>query len=371
MRQLADYAAENVLGGWEALPAALDPAVDSKSNTEAQSGIARDAIEGEGKDAENRYARLYREVVRRNAKTVAAWQAYGFMNGVLNTDNTSLMGLSIDFGPFAFLDTFDPTYTPNHDDHMLRYSYRNQPSIIWWNLVRFGEALGELIGSGAGVDIEEFVTKGVQEDQAKELVERAENLIEKAGEEYKAVFMEEYKRLMTLRLGLKELKEGDFEELFSEWLDLMEAHELDFHHCFRRLGGVKLEEVASEEERKHVAGRFFAKEAPRDEKAARERVAKWLGKWSERAKEDWGEGNDAEREVEMAKVNPKFVPRSWVLDELIERVERQKEREVLHGVMKMALDPFDESWGWNENEEERLCGDVPKYKGMMQCSCSS
>jgi hypothetical protein len=60
-----------------------------------------------------------------------------------------------------------------------------------------------------------------------------------------------------------------------------------------------------------------------------------------------------------------------VLDELIERVERKEERDVLQGIMKMALDPFGESWGWNESEEERFCGDVPKYKGMMQCSCSS
>ncbi|KAF2810874.1 UPF0061-domain-containing protein [Mytilinidion resinicola] len=372
MRQLADYSAENVLGGWEALPAKLsDPSPDSPLNTETTTGIPRDTLEGSGKDIENRYARLYREVVRRNAKTVAAWQAYGFMNGVLNTDNTSLMGLSIDFGPFAFLDTFDPTYTPNHDDHSLRYSYRNQPTIIWWNLVRFGEALGELIGSGAGVDKEQFVEKGIQEDEAKELVERAENLIEKAGEEYKAVFMGEYKRLMTLRLGLKTFKDSDFEELFSEWLDLMEAHELDFHHCFRRMSGVKLQDLESDEARKDVAGRFFAKEPPRDETPARERVAKWLKKWGERVREDWGEGKDGERETEMAKVNPKFIPRSWVLDELIERVEKKEERDILQGVMKMTLNPFEESWGWNESEEERLCGDVPKYKGMMQCSCSS
>jgi uncharacterized protein YdiU (UPF0061 family) len=227
------------------------------------------------------------------------------MNGVLNTDNTSLLGLSIDFGPFAFLDTFDPTYTPNHDDHSLRYSYRNQPTIIWWNLVRFGEALGELMGSGANVDAEEFVTKGVKEEDAAELVARAENLIGKAGDEYKSVFTAEYKRLMTNRLGLKTFKDSDFEELFSEWLDLMEAHELDFHHCFRRLGGVKLEEVGSEEGRKDVAGRFFAKESPSQESAARERAGKWLGKWSGRVREDWGEGKDVEREIEMNKVNPK------------------------------------------------------------------
>lgn len=66
-----------------------------------------------------------------------------------------------------------------------------------------------------------------------------------------------------------------------------------------------------------------------------------------------------------------FVPRSWVLDELIDRVEKKGERDILPAIMKLILDPFQENWGWNEAEEERFCGDVPKYKGMMQCSCSS
>ena len=302
LRQLATYVAEHVLGGWEALPAKPslgDPATVSR-------GVPAATVEGEGAEAENRFARLYREVCRRNARTVAAWQAYGFMNGVLNTDNTSVMGLSIDFGPFAFLDTFDPAYTPNHDDHTLRYSYRNQPSIIWWNLVRFGEALGELLGAGARVDEKEFVEQGVREDWTEELVKRAEGIIERAGEEYKAVFMAEYKRLMTARLGLKNFKEEDFEVLFSEWLDLMEAHDLDFHHCFRRLGGVRLEDLESEERRKEVASIFFAKDQPpTQESAARERIGKWLEKWGGRVREDWGEGKDEERREEMMKVNPK------------------------------------------------------------------
>ena len=66
-----------------------------------------------------------------------------------------------------------------------------------------------------------------------------------------------------------------------------------------------------------------------------------------------------------------FVPRSWILDELIDRVEKKGDRDILPAIMKVNLDPFKENWGWNESEEERFCGDVPKYKGMMQCSCSS
>ncbi|OCK77881.1 UPF0061-domain-containing protein [Lepidopterella palustris CBS 459.81] len=371
MRQLATYTAEHVYGGWDTLPSKLAPGDIKTTSLNTATNVSASTTEGSGPEAENRFVRLYREVCRRNAKTVAAWQAYGFMNGVLNTDNTSVLGLSIDFGPFAFLDSFDPTYTPNHDDHMLRYSYRNQPSVIWWNLVRFGEALGELMGAGAGVDEAEFVEKGVKQEAVKELVERAEAVIERTGEEYKAVFLAEYKRLMTARLGLKTHKEEDFESLFSEWLDLLEEHELDFHHAFRRLGRVALKDLETEGGRKDVAGLFFAKEPPMEEGAARGRIAAWLAKWGERVREDWGEARDQERMGEMMKVNPKFVPRSWILDEVIERVERKGERDILPGIMRMVLDPFRETWGWDGETEERFCGDVPKYKGMLQCSCSS
>ncbi|KAJ4289578.1 hypothetical protein N0V90_010907 [Kalmusia sp. IMI 367209] len=371
LRELADYTAEHVYGGWHVLPSKL-PAGDAKETyAQTQTGIQRDTIEGEALEEENRYTRLYRAIIRRNALTVAKWQAHGFMNGVLNTDNTSILGLSIDFGPFAFLDTFDPTYTPNHDDHMLRYSYRNQPTIIWWNLVRLGEALGELMGAGSLVDDPTFVEKGVTEEQADELVKRAEGIIERCGEEYKAVFLAEYKRVMTSRLGLKSQKDSDFDELFSEFLDYLEAYELDFHHAFRKLSTFKLGELESEQGRKDIAGRFFRfNEAPGQETASRARIGKWLEKWVARVKEDWGEGKDEERQAAMLAVNPKFVPRSWVLDELIERVEKKGERDILPAIMKLNLDPFKENWGWDEGEEERFCGDVPKWKGMMQCSCT-
>jgi uncharacterized protein YdiU (UPF0061 family) len=305
LRKLADYTAEHVYGGWDKLPSKL-PAGDAKEvHDQISIGVSKETLEGEGLEAENRYTRLYRGILRANALTVAKWQAYGFMNGVLNTDNTSILGLSIDFGPFAFLDTFDPTYTPNHDDHMLRYSYRNQPTIIWWNLVRLGEALGELMGSGAKVDETQFVEKGITEEETDELIKRAEGVIDRAGEEYKAVFLAEYKRIMTLRLGLKTQKDSDFEELMSELLDTLQAFELDFHHAFRRLSHIKLSEVETEDQRKDVAGRFFrANDAPRQESESRERIGKFLEKWSARVKEDWGEGKDEERQAAMYAVNP-------------------------------------------------------------------
>jgi uncharacterized protein YdiU (UPF0061 family) len=304
LRTLADYVGEHVYGGWDKLPSKLPAGEAKNTHAEVKTGIARDAIEGSGVDEENRYTRLYRAVVRNNAATVAKWQAYGFMNGVLNTDNTSILGLSIDFGPFAFLDTFDPTYTPNHDDHMLRYSYRNQPTIIWWNLVRLGEAFGELMGAGSNVDSPEFVEKGVSESDADELVKRAEGAIERAGEEYKAVFMAEYKHLMTARLGLKTQQDSDFDSLFSELLDFLEAYELDFHHAFRRLSSLSLAELGSDEGRQKAADIFFREDnMPKAGADSRVRIAKWLDAWSARVQQDWGEDQSGRHEA-MKSVNP-------------------------------------------------------------------
>ncbi|KAK2066036.1 UPF0061-domain-containing protein [Colletotrichum caudatum] len=394
IRTLATYVAEDVFGGWETLPARLANPDKPAECLEPSRGVPATEVQGPEDSAENRFTRLFREVARRNALTVAKWQAYGFMNGVLNTDNTSVAGLSIDFGPFAFMDNFDPAYTPNHDDHLLRYSYRNQPTIIWWNLVRFGEALGELIGAGAGVDEDAFVNNGVEESQADALVARAEKLIMQVGEEYKALFMAEYKRLMARRLGLKSFKESDFDELFSNLLDTMESHELDFNHFFRRLSSVRLSDVADEDARRETAARFFHAEdgvasggGGKEEAKGRADVGAWLGKWRARVVEDWGEDDaaadrgDAEREKAMKAVNPNFVPRGWVLDEIIKRVEKDGERDVLRRVAHMALHPFEDSWDGKETEgrqykgdraeEERWVGDVPKFKRAIQCSCSS
>jgi uncharacterized protein YdiU (UPF0061 family) len=432
-RRLATYVAEDVFGGWETLPGRLDDPEDPSKTPTPQRNITADTIQGPAGAEENRFARLYREIVRRNALTVAKWQAYGFMNGVLNTDNTSIFGLSMDFGPFAFMDNFDPAYTPNHDDYMLRYSYRNQPTIIWWNLVRLGEALGELLGAGADVDTPTFTTSGVAEEAAPPLIARAEKLITQAGEEYKTVFLTEYKRLMTLRLGLRTPSPTDFNDLFSPLLDTLEALSLDFHHFFRRLSTLPIADIATPEARLAHAARFFHDEGltGSDAQTGHQQIADWLALWRERVVQDWGtledwgassssasssstppstndtpntntnptpdnknnNSNDSNssgavsqkaetaRMQAMKRINPNFVPRGWILDEIIRRVEQDGERDVLKRAMHMALHPFEDSWAGREfdgvvyegdkEEEERWTGDVPKTERAMQCSCSS
>ncbi|RAL05010.1 YdiU domain protein [Aspergillus ibericus CBS 121593] len=377
IRQLATYVAEDVFQGWEALPAMVS--LDQNQSSDAVDNPSRqipwDQIQAHQGVQENRFARLYREIARRNAKTVAAWQAYGFMNGVLNTDNTSIYGLSLDYGPFAFMDNFDPEYTPNHDDHLLRYSYKNQPTIIWWNLVRLGESLGELIGAGDDVDKEGFIRDGLTEETAPAAIQRAQDIIDRTGNEFRIVFLNEYKRLMSKRLGLKNQKDSDFQDLFSELLDTLEALELDFNHFFRRLSNVSLADIETEQMRKEIASIFFHNEGfggiGYTEDSARQRVGDWLDKWRHRIIEDWSPEHDLERQKLMQTTNPKFLPRGWILDEVIERVERRGDREVLGRIMNMALNPFNDEWGQDRDEEERFCGDVPKFKRAMMCSCSS
>jgi len=355
-RKLADYVIEHVYGGVQNL---TKPREDEPDGTP------------------NRYELLYREIIKRNAKTVALWQAYGFMNGVLNTDNTSILGLSLDFGPFAFMDNFDPNYTPNHDDHSLRYSYGNQPTIIWWNLVRLGEALAELFGAGDDVDDAVFIEKGVSKERADVLITRAEGIIDRGGEEYKQIFIGHYKEVMTKRLGFQTMKDTDMEEQFSTCLDMMQEIGIDFSHFFRRLSVLPISQMESEESRIQAAKLFLNPSSTLSmvggEEKAKKMVADWLLNWRKRLYAEENVQSDEERQKAMKAVNPKFVPKAWVLDEVIQRVQRDQDTKVLEKVLKMALNPFDEHWGpeseWKE--EERFCGDVPASTMGLQCSCSS
>lgn len=374
IRKLATYISEEVFEGWESLPA-RNPAIDGSFGGEIETGIPRDKIEGPTGLEENRFTRLYREIVRRNAKTVAAWQAYGFTNGVLNTDNTSIYGLSMDFGPFAFLDNFDPHYTPNHDDASSRYSYRNQPSIIWWNLLRLGESLGELMGIGSAVDDNDFIAQGASHKTAECLISRAEALITRTANEYKAVFLTQFTKLMASRLGLRTHPQSDFENLYSSLFDIMEELQLDFNLFFRKLSNINVDQLTSDSQRQSMASIFFHDEGITGinvtETDARKRIANWLESWCQRVSEDWGPTDcDIPRQTAMRSVNPNFIPRSWVLDEVITHVTNN-DTDSLHRVLSMAITPFAESWGMNEIEEKRWCGDVPLQMRAMHCSCSS
>ncbi|KAI5804523.1 hypothetical protein EDC01DRAFT_424394 [Geopyxis carbonaria] len=320
---------------------------------------------------QNRYEHLYRDIVRRNAVAVARWQAAGFMNGVLNTDNTSVLGLALDFGPFAFMDGMDAAYTPNHDDHTGRYRYDRQPTVIWWNLVRLGEDLAELFAA-ADCDDAHFVANGVREEEAEALVKRAEEIIRDVGEGYKAAFLEEYCALMRGKLGLCEERESDMDEVFVPCLDAMQTADVDFHHFFRAL---------AQRDAEAAVAALLDRDENRNE-AARAAIAEWLSVWRARLASEKNADVDAAeaeaaREERMKKVNPRYVPKGWVLDEIIQRVERKEDTDVLQTAVKATETCYMDEPTWEgiteeqKKDVERWCGKVPREMRGGQCSCSS
>ncbi len=167
------------------------------------------------------YAALLEVVTRRSAELVAQWQAVGFMHGVMNTDNMSILGLTIDYGPFQFMDGFDPGHICNHSDHGGRYAYRRQPPVAHWNLFALGQALLPLIG---------------EPDAAMAALES-----------FKSVFPAELDRRMAAKLGFR-ASSPEVRALLDELLQLLARERTDFSIFWRRLarhaGGAPAETVS-------------------------------------------------------------------------------------------------------------------------------
>jgi len=130
-----------------------------------------------GKPSDAFYLDFFRDVVSRNAEMVAHWQALGFVHGVLNTDNTSLLGLTLDFGPYGFLDDYDPEWTPNTTDEDGRYCFGNQPGIILWNLARMARCLIEVM---------------VKDEESKEEMERVGGLLKEVLDGFVPMFLDKW-----------------------------------------------------------------------------------------------------------------------------------------------------------------------------------
>lgn len=261
---------------------------------------------------------------------------------------------------------------------MRRYSYHNQPTVIWWNLVRLAEDLAELIASGDRCDDPTFTEQGFAQSELEALVKRAENQIELSGEEYKSVFKEEYTTIMCARLGLSSVLSEDLESIITPTLDLLATLGLDFNNFFRGLSKIPVLSLDRKEEWLEASQAFLLPGdtyGTHDYSGAREMIAEWVGgTYRTRLLTERQNGSgvdDAERTEKMLKVNPNFIPRSWMLQEVIDEVEKKKNRTILPGVMKMVANPYKESWGWNEDLEKKYCADPPKLSWSLQCSCSS
>jgi uncharacterized protein YdiU (UPF0061 family) len=269
--------------------------------------------------ASHPYAALLETVSERTAHMMAAWQAVGFCHGVMNTDNMSILGLTIDYGPFQFLDAFDPGHICNHSDHQGRYAYNKQPNMAYWNLFCLGQALLPLI-----------------EDQELALA---------ALESYKTVFPEALQARMRAKLGLPD-EQAEDKELIDNTFRLLASNKVDYTIFWRRLCGFTAQS---------------GHEAVRDLFFDRESFNVWALQYSERITAvDTGLRADL-----MLKNNPKFVLRNHLGEEAIQAA-KLKDFSKVDTLLELLQSPFDEHPG-----HESFAAFPPEWASSIAISCSS
>ena len=267
----------------------------------------------------NPYAALLHSVSERTAQLMAQWQAVGFCHGVMNTDNMSILGLTLDYGPFQFLDAFVPGHICNHSDHHGRYAYNRQPNIAYWNLFCLAQALLPLI-----------------EDQDTALA---------ALESYKTVFPDAFMAQMHKKLGLTQAQDSS-EALVEPLLQLLAQNAVDYTIFWRRLSHA----VAQ--------GQF---EPVRDLFADRAAFDAWLLSYSELlALEDKALAADL-----MLNSNPKFVLRNHLGEQAI-RAAKGGDFSELATLQRLLERPFDEHPG-----HEAYADFPPDWASSISISCSS
>jgi uncharacterized protein YdiU (UPF0061 family) len=271
----------------------------------------------------NAYAAFLEAVSERTAALLAQWQAVGFCHGVMNTDNLSILGLTIDYGPFQFLDGFDPGHICNHSDTSGRYAYNQQPNVAYWNLFCLAQALLPLIG-----------------DQEVAVA---------ALESYKTVFPSEFEAQMRAKLGLSDAAASD-RVLIEGVLKLMAQEKVDYTIFWRRLSD-------------HMAG--GSPEPVRDLFLDRAGFDAWLLSFSERHAQTPSEQSQAQAADLMRRTNPKFVLRNHLGQQAIESAQ-QKDYAGVSTLLKLLETPFEEHAG-----HEAFAGFPPDWASTIEISCSS
>ena len=287
-----------------------------------------EAFYPEAAAAPNRAVALLEAVSRRTAMMVAHWQAVGFCHGVMNTDNLSILGLTIDYGPFGFLDRFDPGHVCNHSDHQGRYAYARQPNAAFWNLHALAQALLPLVGSS-------------EADLA---------LMKAAMEPYKAVFADTLQALLRRKLGLATAQDGDA-DLADDLLRLMAQDGCDYTITLRALGSF---ETTAEALNAGVRDWFVDRAA----------FDAWARRYRIRLQSE--ASVDAERAVRMARVNPKFVLRNHLAETAIQQAQTGDFSEV-ERLLKVVQSPFDE----HPDAPAAYAALPPDWAHHLEVSCSS
>lgn len=273
-------------------------------------------------DSATPYHDLLREVILRTARLVAQWQLVGFTHGVLNTDNMSILGLTLDYGPYGFMDAYDAGFVCNHSDHHGRYAFDRQPGIGLWNLSCLAQALLPLL-----------------DEDGEQAAAMARELLAL----YEPELITCYARGMRAKLGLHTTEAAD-QALAAELLDLMQADQIDFTNLFRALG---------EESDARLRNRFID----------RGRADAWLGDWRARQARE-GIAADV-RQAAMHAANPRFILRNYLAQQVIAAAEQEDfgPLEHLHQVLQR---PFDE-----QPENAAYAAEPPDWARGLNLSCSS
>ena len=280
-------------------------------------------------EAAKPYEALLRDVARRTGDLIARWQVVGFMHGVMNTDNMSILGLTLDYGPFGFMETFDAGRICNHSDHYGRYAYRAQPRVAHWNLYALGDAMVTLLG---------------HPDIAKGVIDEA----------YVDAYNTGFSRLMREKLGLCGELPGD-EDFFGETLGLLQLQRVDYTLFFRRLGGLSGRVARAE--------RALGDAPLRDLFMDHDACDAWLFAWRARLAAE--SRDDSERRAAMLAVNPKYILRNWIAEAAI-RKAKEKDFSEVAAVLQCLRHPCDE-----QPEFEHFAAAPPDWAAGLAVSCSS
>jgi uncharacterized protein YdiU (UPF0061 family) len=259
----------------------------------------------DARETENPYRALLEYVIAKQAALVARWQSIGFIHGVMNTDNVSIVGETIDYGPCAFMDSYHAGQVYSSIDRQGRYAYGNQPGITHWNVSCLAQALLPLLA----VDQDEAIVI------AKEVLLEFPDLFETA-------YMEDFRK----KLGLSDVIEGDI-GLTNDLLQHMEDGNADFTLTFRALSGLSTEETSADD----IARELF------DEPDG---FNVWAKEWRMRLAQD--KQSDTERQSAMRLVNPAVIPRNHLVEEAIIAATKNDDFSVFENLVAVLEKPFDD-----------------------------
>ncbi|GAK62317.1 UPF0061-domain-containing protein [Moesziomyces antarcticus] len=340
--------------------------------------------------------RMVQEVATRNARTFALWQVYGFMHGVLNTDNIALTGHTIDYGPYAFMDLYDEGQICNHSDGEGRYAYRLQPTMGVFALRELLNAVAPLVGfeiehDRAPAPGELLRASDSQIDEWRELC--SDDFSESLEALFTSTLLEHWKQAYCARLGLATVRADDKTALIDPLSDVL--GDLDFSSTLRSLvrfpALLKARGASTDDEDRliKIVDAFFAGDRdagvevwydatvlPEYAREPKEKQARaWLLSYARRLLAEARDGDEVAREMKTR--NPRFVLRNWVTNEVADRLEKHNDTDALALVLEMATHPF-RDWGLPRDgkspdevaEEARLCSLGRPLTGNLP-SCSS